>query len=151
MSLKGAELNYPVQKKELLAIMHSLHKWKVDLLGSEFFVYTDHKTLLNFNTQVYLSRRQACWMEELSIYDCKFVYIKGKDNTAADSLSRYSFPVVTTSESVESTASHPFQAITGNIAHVAVLGHGKSIVNTPLNLTVWWPSQTSHHQTKPNR
>lgn len=28
-------------------------------------------------------------MEELSIYDCQFVYIKGEDNTMADVLSRY--------------------------------------------------------------
>ena len=51
MTFKGPELNYPVYEKELLAIMRALRKWKVDLLGSEFFVYTDHKTLLNFDRQ----------------------------------------------------------------------------------------------------
>lgn len=55
MTLKGAELNYPVHEKELLAILQALRKWKVDLLGLEFLVYTDHKTLLNFNTQKELS------------------------------------------------------------------------------------------------
>jgi hypothetical protein len=55
MTLKGAELNYPVHKKELLAILWALRKWKVDLLSSEFLVYTDHKMLLNFNTQKELS------------------------------------------------------------------------------------------------
>ena len=69
MTLKAAELNYPVHEKELLAVLRALHKWKVDLLGSEFLVYTDHKTLLNFNTQTNLSQRQARWMEELSMYD----------------------------------------------------------------------------------
>ena len=44
MTFKGPELNYPVHEKELLAIMRALRKWKVDLLGSEFLVYTDHKT-----------------------------------------------------------------------------------------------------------
>ena len=29
------------------------------------------------------------WMETLSIYDCKFVYVKGEDNTMADALSCY--------------------------------------------------------------
>ena len=86
-SLKGAELNYPVHKKELLTIIHVLHKWKVNLIGSPFFVYTDHKTLLNFHTQWDLSWCQACWMEELAIYDCKFVYVKGELNTVANSLS----------------------------------------------------------------
>ena len=59
MTLKGGELNYPVHEKELLAILQALQKWKVNLLGSKFLVYTDHKTLLNFNTQKDLSRRQA--------------------------------------------------------------------------------------------
>ena len=69
MTFKGPELNYPVHDKELLAIIRALFKWKMDLVGSEFYVYTDHKTLLNFNTQKDLSRRQAQWMEELVIYN----------------------------------------------------------------------------------
>ena len=63
MTFKGPELNYPVHEKELLAIIRALCKWKMDLVGSKFYVYTDHKTLLNFNTQKDLSRRQARWME----------------------------------------------------------------------------------------
>ena len=94
-TLKDAELNYPTHEKELLAILRGIRKWKVDLLGSPFLVYTDHKTLLNFHTQRDMSRRQARWMEELSIYDCKFVYVKGTNNTVADALSRY--PYTTTS------------------------------------------------------
>ena len=90
-TLKGAELNYPVHEKELLAVLHALRKWKVDLIGSPFFVYTDHKTLLNFHTQRDLSCHQARWMEELAIYDCRFIYVKGELNTVADSLSRFPF------------------------------------------------------------
>ncbi len=133
MKLKGAKLNYPVHEKELLAIIRALKKWKVDLLGSEFLVYTDHKTLLNFNTQIHLSRRQARWMEELSIYDCKFVYVKGEDNTVADSLSRYPFPTVTDSKAAEVTGHHPFQAVTGCIARVSVLKNNVPHETTLLN------------------
>ena len=77
-TMKGAELNYPVHEKGLLAIVRALRKWKVDLIGSPFLVYTDHKMLLNFHTQHDFSRRQARWMEELAIYDSKFVYVKGE-------------------------------------------------------------------------
>jgi len=107
-TLKGAELNYPVHEKELLAIVRALKKWKVDLLGSPVFVYTDHKTLLNFHTQRDLSRRQARWMEELSIYETKFVYVKGEDNSVADALSRFPFTNTLWSVTAESTASHPY-------------------------------------------
>jgi hypothetical protein len=53
--LRIAELNYPVHKKELLAIMRALKKWRLDLLGAHIHVYTDHRTLQNFATQRNLS------------------------------------------------------------------------------------------------
>jgi len=107
-SFKGAELNYPVHEKELLAIIRALKKWKYDLLGAPFFIYTDHKTLLNFNTQKDLSRRQARWMELLSIYDCKFVYVKGEHNSVADALSRLPYLECSSSSSAELNATHPY-------------------------------------------
>ncbi|PPR02502.1 hypothetical protein CVT24_001968 [Panaeolus cyanescens] len=107
-SLKDAELNYPVHEKELLAIIKALKKWKTDLIGAPFLVYTDHKTLLNFNTQKDLSRRQARWMEFLSIYDCKFVYVKGEDNSVADALSRYPSTLVTGTADAEDSSVHPY-------------------------------------------
>ena len=47
--LIAVEKNYPIHEKELLAIFHGLKKWHSDLLGSTVYVYTDHKTLINFN------------------------------------------------------------------------------------------------------
>ncbi len=87
MQLSGAQLNYPVHEKELLAIICALKKWRTDLLGSSFEVYTDHRTLENFNKQQDLSRRQAHWMELMSQYDFSISYICGEDNTVADALS----------------------------------------------------------------
>lgn len=94
MTFKGPELNYPVHEKELLAIIRALRKWKVDLLGSEFLVYTEHKTLLNFDRQKDMLRQQLHWMEELSIYNCRFVYVKEEENTVADALSRLPYNYV---------------------------------------------------------
>jgi hypothetical protein len=51
MSLKAAQLNYPVHEKELLAIIHALQKWRSDLLGAPILIYTDHRTLENFDQQ----------------------------------------------------------------------------------------------------
>ena len=58
MQLNSAEQNYPIHEKELLAIICALKKWCLDLLGSEFVVYTDHRTLEIFNTQCDLSKCQ---------------------------------------------------------------------------------------------
>lgn len=106
MTFKGAELNYPVHEKELLAIIRALKKWRMDLLGSPFFIYTDHKTLENFNTQKDLSHRQARWMELMSQYDAKIMYIKGDDNSVADTLSR--LPCEDATNEAECTARHPY-------------------------------------------
>lgn len=88
MQLKTAEKNYPVHEKELLAVICALKKWRSDLLGIHFYVYTDHHTLENFDMQKDLSRRQLCWQEFLSQYDLTITYIRSEDNTVADALSR---------------------------------------------------------------
>jgi hypothetical protein len=49
--MNGAERNYPVHEQEMLAIMHALKKWQVDLLGTHIHIRTDHKTLQNFDFQ----------------------------------------------------------------------------------------------------
>jgi hypothetical protein len=88
MQLKGPEKNYPVHEKELLAIIRALKKWQADFLGIPIYIYTDHRTLQNFDTQRDLSRRQLRWQEFLSQYNTTVVYIPGEDNTVADALSR---------------------------------------------------------------
>ena len=88
LQLKAAKKNYLVHEKELLAIIRALNKWRSDLLGTHFYVYTDHRTLENFDTQKDLSCRQLCWQEFMSQYDLTITYIHGEDNTVADTLSR---------------------------------------------------------------
>jgi hypothetical protein len=90
LQLKGTEKNYPVHEKELLAIICALKKSRSDLLGTHFYVYTDHCTLENFDTQKDLSCCQLRWQEFLSQYDMTVTYIHGEDNTVADALSRLS-------------------------------------------------------------
>lgn len=107
MILKGAELNYPVHKKELLAIIRALKKWHADLSGIPFVVFTDHRTLENFHKQKDLSRRQARWMEFLSQFDLRIVYIKGEENTVADALSRLQASDDTIANAIAS-ATHPY-------------------------------------------
>ena len=88
MQLKGAEKDYPVHEKELLAIVRALKKWHLDLLGSEIVVYTDHHTLENFDTQKDLSHCQLHWQELMLQFDMQIVYIKGEDNCVTDALSQ---------------------------------------------------------------
>jgi hypothetical protein len=72
----------------MLSIMRAVRKWRVNLLGSHINIYTDHKTLQNFDFQWDLSQCQAHWMEYLSQYEYTITYINGDKNTIADALSR---------------------------------------------------------------
>src|SRR5260363_101362 len=83
-----AELNYPILKKELLAIIHALKIWRVYLEGQSFCVVTDHALLEYLQTQAKLSRRQTRWLETLQAYNFTIKYRLGKTNIVADTLSR---------------------------------------------------------------
>ena len=50
-ALRGPELNYPVHEQEMLSIVRALQKWKTNLIGSHFIIYTDHETLQSFDVQ----------------------------------------------------------------------------------------------------
>lgn len=86
--LNDAERNYPTHDKEMLGIVRALRKWRTDLLGATFEVYTDHKTLEYFNKQRDMSKKQLRWAEFLADYDFTINYVRGENNTVADALSR---------------------------------------------------------------
>ena len=85
--LNDAEKNYPTHKKELLAIVKALKKWRSHLLGAHFEIYTDHHTLEYFQSQKEMSRCQMRWSMYLADFDYTITYICGESNTAADALS----------------------------------------------------------------
>ena len=77
---RGAEMpvTIPSTKK---SHSHPLKKWQSDSLDISTFVYTNHRTLENFDTQQDLLCWQLCWQEFLSQYDFDMLYIPGEDNT----------------------------------------------------------------------
>lgn len=87
-----AERHYPTHEQELLGVVSAMKAWRLELLGVNFKVLTDHDTLRHFKTQQTLSKRQSRWMETLADYDYELFYIPGKKNAVADAMSRYSFP-----------------------------------------------------------
>jgi len=49
-------------------------------------------------------------MELMSGYDCKFVFVKGEDNTVVEALSRLPSLSCSSSDSANASASHPFNS-----------------------------------------
>ena len=79
----GAELNYPVYDKELMAIAMSFRQWRHYLEGApEIEVWSDHQNLKQFMSQTHLNGRQVCWMIQLAPYDFTIFYRKGSLNPA---------------------------------------------------------------------
>ena len=106
--------------------------WCVDLLGSEFFIYTDHKTLEKFSTQKDLSQRQAQWMEFMSQYDSKIRYIKGEDNSVADVLSHFNY--VKSAVEAKQTAWHPYTSSSDDDTDSTVASVWSMMTLGPLDL-----------------
>ncbi|KAG6616287.1 Retrovirus Polyprotein [Phytophthora cinnamomi] len=86
--MKAAELNYPTQQQELLAIVHALAAFRIYCLDKPPIVETDHKSLEGLFTQKMANRRLARWYDILAEYQPTFSYIPGAKNGIADALSR---------------------------------------------------------------
>lgn len=84
----STQSNYPTHQQELLAIVGALDKFEDQLMGRQFMVVTDHRSLEYFKRQPSLSPRQVRWYEFLSRFHFNIVYVKGHLNLVADALSR---------------------------------------------------------------
>nr|GEY31422.1 hypothetical protein [Tanacetum cinerariifolium] len=86
--LKVHEKNYSTHDLELGAVVFALKMWRHYLYGTQYVVFTDHKSLQHILDQKELDMRQRRWLELLSDYDCEIRYHPGKTNVVADALSR---------------------------------------------------------------
>ena len=69
-------------------MIHALKKWQHYLLSQTFELVIDHKSLKWIFTQPDLNMRQRRWVEYLQEFSFEIKFRLGKDNQAADALSR---------------------------------------------------------------
>ncbi|XP_008190241.1 uncharacterized protein K02A2.6-like [Acyrthosiphon pisum] len=91
--LTVAERKYAVIQKEALAIFWSVKKFSQYLLGRKFILCSDHKPLLALfgehnGIPRMASNRLQRWTLFLSEFDYELKYVQGRNNCAADGLSR---------------------------------------------------------------
>ena len=80
--------NYSSQKLELLALKWAVcEKFRGYLLGGFFHAFTDNNPLAYINTAKWGAVEQR-WVAELAAFNFEIHYKKGKNNQAADALSR---------------------------------------------------------------
>ena len=81
--LKEYEKNYPTHDLELAV----LKIWHYYLMRAHCKIYTDHKNLKYFFTQMELNIRQLRWIELAKDYDCEINYHPRKANMVANAIS----------------------------------------------------------------
>lgn len=87
-TLNPPEKNYSTTEKELLAIIWAIKRLRQYLLGRKFIIQTDHQALKWLKNCKDPSSRLMRWRLRLEEYDYEIEYKKGKENKAADALSR---------------------------------------------------------------
>ena len=83
-----AQKKWSIHEMELAALIDATQHFRPYLGDRLFFALSDHKPIEHLKSQPNLSMRQIRWLDHLAMFQYKFVYIKGEDNTFADPLSR---------------------------------------------------------------
>lgn len=86
--LKGKQLHLSIYEKELLAVVFAVQNWRHYLLHGHFIIRTDQRSLKYLLEQRLNTPIQQQWLPKLMEFDYEIQYRQGKDNLAADALSR---------------------------------------------------------------
>ena len=107
-SLQGAEKNYNMHDKELLAIFKAFKNWQHFLEGSVKVIdmVMDHKNLEYFTSSKKLSRRQARWAEFLAQFNLKVCFRPGRLGSKLDALT-HRWDIYMEGDNPEATATVP--------------------------------------------
>ena len=82
------ERNYATIEKECLALVWAVKRFEYFLFGRFFEIHTDHQPLVYLDAKKTVNKRLMRWAMLLQSYRFRLVSIRGKDNVAADYLSR---------------------------------------------------------------
>ena len=84
--------------RELFAVTQAMAKFRHYLLGHRFIIGTDHRSLKELLSQPLHTPEQQQWLPKFLGYDFEVQYRPGKENLAADALSRSMFLALSTAE-----------------------------------------------------
>ena len=88
MTFTTAQRKYSTIERELAAIRWGIKSFRAFLFGVSFILYTDHKPLLYLHNMAKDNSRMMRTLNDLADFDFTIRYKPGKENTAADAMSR---------------------------------------------------------------
>lgn len=88
-TLRSAEIAYNTTEKELLALVWTLQKYRNLLMGCKIIHKTDHAALKFLQSCKWLSGRLMRWTLAIQDFNITVEHHPGRNNQAADALSRY--------------------------------------------------------------
>lgn len=89
-ALGPRQQNLSVYEKELLAVVHAVQTWNPYLAHNKFLIRTDQRSLKFLLEKKMTTPFQHMWLSKLMGYSFEIQYKEGKENVAADALSRVS-------------------------------------------------------------
>ena len=87
-NLSTSEMNYTTTKREGLAMVYALQKFRHYLLGGHFKMFTDHSALKYLVNKPVLGGRICIWLLLFQEYDFEIVVKLGRMNKELDHLLR---------------------------------------------------------------
>ena len=87
-ALGVAKKSWSTYAKEMLAILEAIRLWRPYLLDRKFYIQTDQCSLNVLLEQRITTPEQQKWVAKLLGYDYEIIYRPGRENAAADALSR---------------------------------------------------------------
>ncbi|RVW14863.1 Transposon Tf2-11 polyprotein [Vitis vinifera] len=88
LALGITKQTWSIYAKEMLAIVEAIRMWRPYLLGRKFYIKTDQRSLKFFLDQRVATPEQQKWVAKLLGYDYEIIFRPGRENSAADALSR---------------------------------------------------------------
>jgi len=88
-NLQGAELNYTLIEKEMLAVVYAINKFRHYITGYPVFIHVDHTTIRYLMNIPMVGGRLVRWLLLLQEFDITIVDKPRKANMVADCLSRF--------------------------------------------------------------
>ncbi|KAA8520754.1 hypothetical protein F0562_014974 [Nyssa sinensis] len=87
-ALGTSKLSWSTYAKEMLAIIEAIRMWRPYLLGQKFYIQTDQRSLKYLLEQRMVTPEQQKWVAKLLGFDYEILYRPGRENNAADALSK---------------------------------------------------------------